>query len=88
MGDAVRLSSEGWLGAIHTAGSSQRDPAAAQRGRASDGPSKVLFVGLRESGTCSLTLSPVQLTLKPSQTFCKSWTFNRACKKTKGLLLK
>lgn len=44
--------------------------------------------GLGESGTCSLTLSPEQPSLMPSQTFCKSCTFNRACKKTKGLLLK
>lgn len=44
--------------------------------------------GLGGSGTCSLTLSPKQPNLLPSQTFCKSCTFNRACKKTKGLLLK
>lgn len=44
--------------------------------------------GLGKSGTCFLTLSPKQPNLMPSQTFCKSCTFNRACKKTKGLLLK
>lgn len=44
--------------------------------------------GLGGSGTCSLTLSPKRPNLLPSQTFCKSCTFNRACKKTKGLLLK
>lgn len=43
---------------------------------------------LGESGTCSLTLRPEQPNLMPSQTFCKSCMFNRACKKTKGLLLK